>query len=586
MKLKVRSTPRFLSSIFGGTGTAVRKDGLATYVDLDYGSLEPLSTFDPSTKQFAVVDSLSGEWNKTTLSDVLAVSGYVASSLSPATIGLGSVVFTTQEGLAYQAGARVRASSRANTANYMEGLVTSYSGATLTVAVSYVAGTGSHSDWNLSLAGDPGTGDMLSTNNGLDFANTATALNNLNGVSYGAVQSLTSAQQLQARQNINAARVGVLNILDYGGVADGATNNDAAIAAAWAALPAKGGCIYFPSGEYVFSSPFAKTMPDSHFAVWIRGDGVATELRWPNASGGIQITGTTSGGVSHNVVHITDLMITTSQAGGGNAIKLIEGGSVNTPGSVIRDVVIQGDDYNQGSGSNYWTVDIHIHAWEAIVLDRVQANGKWIDPLTSALGTGIIIEGDAATSRYTQSIKMINCNIGYHSYGIVLGSYWQGVLISQCNFGANQGIFVPAAQTGTLVQINVSNSIFYVAHDAIEFNTNVIQAQISYNNIIQTEATGAGGLIFNGSSQPIAMGNCIVKFGTQTGTGIVSNADNGVFIGNIIVGFTTGVFLGASSTGAVCVLNRYPSTATKTADASGANSIGTAAAGNMTGVIP
>jgi len=201
MKLKLRSSVRFLASILAGTGTAVRKDGLGTYIDLDYEDLESLSVFDPATKQFAVVDSISGEWNKTTLSDVLAVSGYVATSLTPITIGMGTATFTTQSGLAYRAGARVRASSQANTANYMEGLVTSYSGTTLVVSISRTSGSGSHSDWNLSLAGDPGAGDLLSTNNGSDFANLATTLNNLGGLSYSDTQTLTAPQKLKARTN-------------------------------------------------------------------------------------------------------------------------------------------------------------------------------------------------------------------------------------------------------------------------------------------------------------------------------------------------------------------------------------------------
>lgn len=39
MGLKLRTTPRFLASIYSGTNTTVRKDGLATYIDVDFSDL-------------------------------------------------------------------------------------------------------------------------------------------------------------------------------------------------------------------------------------------------------------------------------------------------------------------------------------------------------------------------------------------------------------------------------------------------------------------------------------------------------------------------------------------------------------------
>jgi hypothetical protein len=83
-------------------------------------------------------------------------AGYLATSTtSLATAGSGSKVFTTQSGLAYTAGARVRATS-AGTAEWMEGVVASYSGTTLTVTMDLNSGTGTHADWNINLAGQRG----------------------------------------------------------------------------------------------------------------------------------------------------------------------------------------------------------------------------------------------------------------------------------------------------------------------------------------------------------------------------------------------------------------------------------------------
>jgi hypothetical protein len=56
---------------------------------------------------------------------------------------------------------------------------------------------------------------LLAANNGSDAANVDTMLSNLHGVSYGASQSLTSAQQAQARANIAVPAANVLINADF-----------------------------------------------------------------------------------------------------------------------------------------------------------------------------------------------------------------------------------------------------------------------------------------------------------------------------------------------------------------------------------
>lgn len=105
-------------------------------------------------------------------------AGYGGTSTTSLLIAVASKVFTTQAGLAYTNGARVRASSAANTANWMEGLAT-YSGTTLTIAVDKISGSGTLADWNLNVVGQPGAGDLTSANNLSDLASAATARKNL-----------------------------------------------------------------------------------------------------------------------------------------------------------------------------------------------------------------------------------------------------------------------------------------------------------------------------------------------------------------------------------------------------------------------
>lgn len=91
------------------------------------------------------------EWHATTGA---AGAGYAATSSTTSTIGTGSKSFTTQAGLAYEVGQRVRVSF--NTTNYEEGVVTSYSGTTLVFTSDLTVGSGSHSSWTIGLAGNPG----------------------------------------------------------------------------------------------------------------------------------------------------------------------------------------------------------------------------------------------------------------------------------------------------------------------------------------------------------------------------------------------------------------------------------------------
>lgn len=82
---------------------------------------------------------------------------YGGTSATSQAIVTGSKTFATQKGLGYVVGSRVRLASLANpTVNFMEGVVTSYSGTSLIVTIDIAAGSGTHTDWQLSIAGQRG----------------------------------------------------------------------------------------------------------------------------------------------------------------------------------------------------------------------------------------------------------------------------------------------------------------------------------------------------------------------------------------------------------------------------------------------
>ena len=73
-----------------------------------------------------------------------------ALSTTSLAIEVASKAFTVAASLGYVAGMRVRATSAANAANFMEGTVTTYSSTTLTVAVDTIGGTGTLADWTIT----------------------------------------------------------------------------------------------------------------------------------------------------------------------------------------------------------------------------------------------------------------------------------------------------------------------------------------------------------------------------------------------------------------------------------------------------
>lgn len=76
-------------------------------------------------------------------------------STSSVVVGTGSKSFTTQAGIAWVQGQRVRAVDSTNN-NIIEGEITSYSSTTLTINADYIEGSGTISSWTISIVGSRG----------------------------------------------------------------------------------------------------------------------------------------------------------------------------------------------------------------------------------------------------------------------------------------------------------------------------------------------------------------------------------------------------------------------------------------------
>lgn len=86
----------------------------------------------------------------------LNAPGTNGTSATSVSIGMGTKVFSTQAGKAWSKGQGLTVASFANPQNQMRGIITSYSGTSLTMEVNAIGGSGSFSDWVIAMsAGTP-----------------------------------------------------------------------------------------------------------------------------------------------------------------------------------------------------------------------------------------------------------------------------------------------------------------------------------------------------------------------------------------------------------------------------------------------
>jgi hypothetical protein len=101
-------------------------------------------------------------------------------------------VFTTQSGLAYSVGARARASSSASPTNFVEGLVTAYTGTSMTITVDNYGGSGTFASWNINLAGEPAPVSQTLAGNTVGFNTSASATEYTSLIATGFDQNTTT----------------------------------------------------------------------------------------------------------------------------------------------------------------------------------------------------------------------------------------------------------------------------------------------------------------------------------------------------------------------------------------------------------
>lgn len=206
--------------------------------------------------------------------------GYYATSTSVVSIGTGTKTYTTQSGLAYTAGMRVRAVKNNDPlGTWLEGVVDSYSGTTLVIDADRTNGIGVVTGWIFHIVGE--VGDDGAPLNLTGAWSSSTGYSELDvvsdgGSSYAARISNTNVtpsgnpstwQLMASKGDTGPQGAGYIALIDvtsdaYGAVGDGVTDDTAAFQAAIADAETLGALgrvalIIPPSKIYLVQDPTA-----------------------------------------------------------------------------------------------------------------------------------------------------------------------------------------------------------------------------------------------------------------------------------------------------------------------------------------
>lgn len=366
----------------------------------------------------------------------------------------------------------------------------------------------------------------------------------------------------------------VVNILLFGADPTGQDDNTQALNAALASLSGTGGRIYFPPGKYLFSSTIDYTFAGNVFSVTIEGAGMdATVLYWPSTNG-IVFTLDQPG----QTFHFKNLTFATGAAGTALGLQVSQSSQLGEVGqNEIIGCSFRGLDLV--GLSNYWQFCLAT----AGVTNIDYINSMFYGNSAGNVTTGVSIAGVASGgNKFAVIFNFFGCSFFACKFGILVGTWAQGIAIDACNFEAGEYGITVAVGAVSVSQINVVNSQFNTTLDQISINAPCAALMITNNLIyVPTTPIAAHGIIWNSTGiQNVIHGNIFSGFPTnvQAGVGIQTTSGESVstatVIGNVFYNLTTGVdLIGASSFNVQA--NQY-TTVTANVINIGSNSVGVA----------
>lgn len=296
-----------------------------------------------------------------------------------------------------------------------------------------------------------------------------------------------------------------INVLDFGAVGDGVTDDTAAIQAAVNSIVSQG-CLYFPAGKYKITSAITST----NITIAYTGDGpYVSEILCAGLNAGIVFNGNasfTEVGTQRFIANGLSLA-KTYQPGvgesGGTGILLDwawTGIIAHIDHAFIENVVVYGTSFNA-----YWNVGLEIRDGGATYLTNVKLSNEGARGDTGSNTTAAL-----AISRYQASncnrFFITNCYFHRFERGILLsqssasaGGSIEGIYITNAEIvGCYRGVDAPAGATPAVDYINgfeFNNSHIDFHFAAFNFHR-IASSSVTNNFLIQADN---GGTTTNGA---------------------------------------------------------------------------------------
>lgn len=355
-----------------------------------------------------------------------------------------------------------------------------------------------------------------------------------------------------------------LNAVAYGCRGDNSTDNGGCVSAMLAACPAQ--ChIHFGPGVFRINSAQSYTFPnDQARSLSIAGDGQGVTRLVFNGTNGFAINHSAN---QSNSTHFRNFTLEQAAANIGIGISVTGGGGLTVDPTTFDNVTLLAQQISNGG----WSIGVLTTA-----VSFINFNGYSFSAPNSPFGTGIWVRGDAATNHYAIQIQILNSIFLNGQYGIIYGTYVQGVQISNSQF-TNMQIAVYAAGEGQS-QLAISNSQLDTASHCIILSSPINDFQFS-NNLIYTHG-GVIALWMPGYVSGQIHGNSINNLlngagGTAGSFGVFAGGQGNVLTvsNNRFYGYEKAVNL--PGTGTSVYANRYVGNTVNVA-AVGGNDVGSA----------
>lgn len=358
---------------------------------------------------------------------------------------------------------------------------------------------------------------------------------------------------------------------DFGGGV-GVADNTPALEAAFAALPACGGCIQALMGVYNFETACTLAFPSANlFSLILCGIGKgATVFKWASNVGDSLTLALSQSG---HAFQIKDATFATAVAGGGVAINAIgSGGAIETFAEKSFDHV----EFRGADGfemTDYWSLALNVSGLSNVFYDRCTFYGSAASQGNAAVVSGI------GSSAYAYGHFFTRCGFFGINNGVVMSSYVQTLYVSDGTFGGNSFVVTNQGQSGGLLDLAIVNNQITANSTAIPLGYPVQQVSILSNLFYMEVASTiaifgymfeggviAGNRLYSGPGKP--SNNIAICIETSVGENPT------IITGNTIYEFLTAISLAAGSSWVNVQSNAYIGNTNKVSNLGSNNTIG------------